>query len=151
MEPQCEVNRGEGLSRAIQTKPTGLGPATTSNEDTELQPDMRRGHSVLQPADGDPDATLPYFQYPGPSLREVDYGQRLTITERFDRNVGGAAGPHVPTQLAGTESQITDVQGDNPRSGQLCYTVEKSAPACGIVYTQFQHRRNTAVSCQLGR
>ena len=42
MEPQCEVTRDESLSRAIETKPSGLGPATRSNEITALEPDTGR-------------------------------------------------------------------------------------------------------------
>jgi len=49
-----------------------------------------------QPAEGDPDAALPYCQYPGHSLREMDNGQGLTVAERFDRNVGELRGLMFP-------------------------------------------------------
>ena len=41
------------------------------------------------------------------------------LTERFDRNAGGATEPYVSTELVGVGTPMMDVGGDGPGSGQL--------------------------------
>ena len=53
------------------------------------------------------------------------------LTERFDRNAGGATEPYVSTELVGVGTPMMDVGGDGPGSGQLS-SVDDIAPRVAL-------------------
>jgi len=52
--------REEGLGRASETRPKGLGPTTRSSGGAALGPEMGWDPSAPSPIGGDPEATIPY-------------------------------------------------------------------------------------------
>ena len=60
MDLQHGKSREEGLGRASETRPKGLGPTTRSSGGAALGPEVGWEPSAPSPIGGDPEATIPY-------------------------------------------------------------------------------------------
>jgi len=86
-ELRHDIYRDRSLGRAIQTEPSGLGPATRSSGNIALEPEVGSDYSGPFPAEGNPDATIPYcLNSTGPGPHDQ---QALSARGLRDRGQGG--------------------------------------------------------------